>query len=102
MKIEIFYLEGCPNHKPASERVLDVIREEGISASLTEIEVPNRAAAERLGFLGSPTIRVDGVDIEPASRNAKGCGFACRRYPGGLPPMEMIRAALREAQGPRL
>src|SRR5712671_7954522 len=99
MTIEIFYFEGCPNHKPTSERVRAVILEEGIAADLNEIEVPDEAAAAKVGFLGSPTIRVNGIDIEPASRNLKKSGFACRCYPGGLPPSEMIRAALREAQG---
>ncbi len=102
MKVEIFYFEGCPNYKPASERVRGVIREEGISAEVNDIEVPNEAAAKVVGFQGSPTIRVNGVDIERASRNTEGGGFACRCYPGGLPSMEMIRAALREAQGQRL
>jgi hypothetical protein len=101
MKIEIFYFEGCPNYKPASERLRAVIHQEGISADVNEIEVPNEAAAKEVGFLGSPTIRVNGVDIEPASRNAGFTGFACRCYPGGLPPTEMIQAALREASGQR-
>ena len=99
MKVEVFYFEGCPNHKPASERVLGIIREEGFSANISEIEVPDEAAAKEIGFLGSPTILVNGVDIEPASRTATGGSFACRCYPGGLPPVEMIRAALREAHG---
>jgi hypothetical protein len=99
MKVEIFYFEGCPNHRPASERVLSIIREEGISANVTEIEIPDQSAAKEFGFLGSPTIRVNGIDIEPASRHPSGGGFACRCYPGGVPATEMIRAALREAQG---
>jgi hypothetical protein len=101
MKVEIYYFDGCPNYKPASERLRAVIHQEGISADVNEIEVPNEAAAKDLGFLGSPTIRVNGVDIEPASRNAVVTGFACRCYPGGLPSTEMILAALREAQGGR-
>ena len=102
MKVEILYFEGCPNYRPASERVHAVLREEGISAEVAEIEVPYEQAARTVGFLGSPTIQVDGVSIEPASRSAKDSGFACRWYPGGLPPMETIRAALREAQGQRV
>src|SRR5215208_6764549 len=98
MTVEIFYFEGCPNHKPASERVRSVIQEEGLSAEVTEIEVPNEAAAKKVGFLGSPTVRINGIDIEPASRDGKKIGFACRCYPGGLPATEMIRAAVREAQ----
>ena len=41
--------------------------------------------------------RVNGFDLEADSRNVKDTGFACRRYPGGLPSEEMIRTALREA-----
>jgi hypothetical protein len=100
MKVEIFYFEGCPNYKPASERLRAVIHQEGTSADVDEIGVPNEAAARDLGFLGSPTIRINGVDIEPASRNAGVTGFACRCYAGGLPSTEMIQAALQEASGP--
>jgi glutaredoxin len=102
MTVEIFYFEGCPNHKLASERVQRVIFEEGIAADVNEIEVLGEAAAKEVGFLGSPTIRINGIDIEPASRNAKESYLACRCYPGRLPPTEMIRAALREAQGQRV
>ena len=101
MKVEVFYLEGCPNHRPTVERVQSVLKEQGIAADLVEIEVPDAAAAKAVGFLGSPTIRVNGLDIDPAARSATNAGFACRRYSGGLLPSEdMIRAALREAQGP--
>jgi len=99
MRVEILYFEGCPNYKPTVERVQAVLATEKFSAEVSEIEVPDAEAARVLGFLGSPTVRVDGLDVEPASRNAQGSGFACRRYPEGLPSAEMIRAALREAKG---
>jgi hypothetical protein len=99
VKVEIFYFEGCPNHKPAVERVRSVLMQQGISAELTEIEVPDAESAEAVGFLGSPTIRVNGLDIDPAARAAKQAGFACRHYSGGLPSEAMIRMALLEAQG---
>jgi hypothetical protein len=102
MKVEIFYFEDCRNHRPASERVLGIMREEGIAANVTEIEVPDQAAAKEFGVPGSPTIRVNGVDIDPASRNAPSGSIACRLYSGGLPPAEMIRAALREARERRV
>jgi hypothetical protein len=102
VKVEIFYFEGCPNHKLAFELVRRVIGEEGIVADVNEIEVSGEAAAKEVGFLGSATIRINGIDIEPASRDAKGSYLACRCYPGRLPPTEMIQAALGEAQGPRV
>lgn len=99
MKIEVLYFEGCPNHKPAVARLLSVVREQGIAATVAEVEIRDAETARTARFLGSPSIRVNGVDIDPDSRTATGAGFACRFYAGGLPSEDMIRAALREAQG---
>ncbi len=99
MKVQFLYFDGCPNHEPAYERLRQVIREEGISVEVEQVEISNEAAADKFGFLGSPTIRVNGVDIEPASREMQGAKLACRRYSGGgMPSAELIQAALREAQ----
>jgi hypothetical protein len=97
MKIEVLYFEGCPNYLSAIDRLKAVLRQAGLSTEVSEIEVTDDSAAKTLKFFGSPTIRVNGFDIEADSRNVKDTGFACRRYPGNLPSEEMIRAALREA-----
>ena len=55
--------------------------------------------AKELKFFGSPTIRVNGLDIEASSRQVSETGFACRCYPGGLPSEELIRAALAKHEG---
>lgn len=99
MKIEVLYFEGCPNYLPAVGRLRTVLEREGVRAELIEIEVKDDSDAKALKFFGSPTIRVNGLDIEASSRQATETGFACRRYPGALPSEEMIRAAFREAQG---
>ena len=101
MKVEVLYFDGCPNHRPALERVQSILREEGISDVVSEIEVGNQETAKDLGFPGSPTIRVNGLDIEPDSRCLAAGALACRRYPGGLPSEETIRAAVREARAQR-
>jgi hypothetical protein len=98
VRIEVLYFEGCPHHKPVVKRVRAVLAEEEFSAELSEIEVPDAETARATGFLGSPTVRVNGIDIEPGSRAAREVGFACRRYAGSLPSEEMIRAALWEAK----
>jgi hypothetical protein len=97
MKIEVLYFEGRPNYFPAVDRLKAVLRQTGLPAEVSEIEVTDEFAAKALKFFGSPTIRVNGLDVEPDSRSVEVTGFACRRYPGGLPPEEMIRTALREA-----
>ena len=59
MKVEILYFSGCPNHVPAVERVREVLAEEGTCADMIEVEVTDSATAQKVGFLGSPSIRVD-------------------------------------------
>ncbi|MGH9438948.1 MAG: DF family (seleno)protein [Terriglobia bacterium] len=97
MKIEVLYFEGCPNYLPAIDRLKAVLRQAGLPTEVSEIEVTDESAARMLKFLGSPTIRLDGFDIEADPRSVAHTGLACRRYPGGLPSEEMIRMALREA-----
>jgi hypothetical protein len=98
MKIEVLFFKDCPNYLPIMDRLRTVIRQEGLAADVSEIEVKDTSAATTLKFLGSPTIRINGLDIDPDSRGLTETAFACRRYAGGLPPEEMIRAALREAR----
>jgi hypothetical protein len=102
MKIEVLYFDGCPNHKPAVERVQHVLREEGVSAELLEVNVSDASIAQQVGFLGSPSVRVNGLDVEPEARAAREYGMMCRTYSvdgrrQGLPSREMLRQAIREA-----
>ena len=104
MKVEIFYFSGCPNHVPAVDRVREVLAQEGMFAEMIEVEVKDAATAQEVGFLGSPSIRVDGQDVEPAVRGGRAFGIMCRTYidggrRAGVPPPEWIRAAVREAKG---
>jgi len=98
MRIEVLYFEGCPNYLPAVERLRTVLRQEGLPVDVFEIEVKDESVVKALKFFGSPTIRVNGLDIEADSRGVEETGFACRRYSGGLPSEEMIRTALKEAR----
>jgi hypothetical protein len=99
VKIEVLYFEGCPNHPPTVDRLRTVLAGEGLRAELIEIEVKDDSDAKALKFFGSPTIRINGLDIEASSRQVSETGFTCRCYPGGLPSEEMIRAAVREVRG---
>lgn len=98
MRIEVLYFEGCPNHLPTLERIHQVLREEGCDAKVREVLVPDVETAHNVRFLGSPTIRVNGVDIEPTAKERKDFGLMCRRYANGIPSHELIREAVRSAQ----
>jgi copper chaperone CopZ/glutaredoxin len=102
IKIEILYFDGCPNHAAAVNRVKEVLQEEGVQAEVVEVNVSDEAAARKIGFLGSPTVRINGIDVEPSARPSKDYGMMCRTYSvgqkrEGAPPKDLIRAALREA-----
>lgn len=99
MRVEVFYIDGCPNRKPAVERVKKVLEQERISVPLVEVEIHDEREAKKIGFLGSPTIRINGLDVDPKWRAGTATGMACRYYNGGLPSEEIICAALREANG---
>jgi len=104
MKVEVLYFAGCPNHPPALARVRHILREEAVSAELVEVEVRDAAMAREVSFLGSPTVRIDGRDVERSARTSQAFGFGCRSYVAdevrtGLPPVEWIRDAVQEAKG---
>jgi hypothetical protein len=78
--VEILYFEGCPNHHPAIELVKQVSEELGLEANLQLVNVPDQAAAQRLRFLGSPTIRVGGVDVDPRTEERDDYALSCRIF----------------------
>ena len=67
MRVEILYFDGCPNHHGARELVQQVSSELGVAPEIRMVEVADLEAAERLRFLGSPSVRVDGCDVEPGA-----------------------------------
>ena len=101
LQIEVLYFENCPNHLPTVERINAVLREEGWRADVQEVPVSDLQTAQRVNFLGSPTVRVDGIDIEPEALDSRDFGLMCRRYADGVPSDELIRAAVRSALASR-
>lgn len=95
MMIEILYFDGCPNHGQTLQLVREVTGTLGLSIEVREIEVVGPEEAESLRFLGSPSVRVDGCDIEPGADARTEFNFGCRMYGArGVPPRDMLVAAL--------
>lgn len=96
--IEILYFDGCPNLEPTIALTREVLRELGIGVELREVAVETADDAEALRFVGSPSIRVNGLDIEPAARVDTDFALSCRTYGNsGVPPKELLIKALRKA-----
>ena len=100
MKIEFLFWRGCPSHPEARELLGEVLAGRGIDASVEEHEVTTQEEAERLRFPGSPTIRVDGRDVDPAGAAARPA-LTCRIYhlPDGRVSPVPTREQLEEALG---
>lgn len=101
MDIDLLYFEGCPSWKVADER-LAVIAADRPDLRVTRRAVETVEEAERLGFHGSPSILLDGVDVfaEPGAT----AGLSCRIYrtpagPAGAPTIEQLRELVSAAGG---
>jgi hypothetical protein len=97
--VEVLTFEGCPNRDAAIALVERVGKQLASDAEMRVIEVPDQQTAEQTRFLGSPTIRVDGYDIEPDAHRRQEFVHACRLYQGqhslhGLPEEDWLRQAL--------
>ena len=98
--VEILYFDGCPNHEGARALVERVSSELDVEPELRLVNVPDEDAARRLRFLGSPTIRVAGHDVDPEAAERNDYVLSCRVYRtesgfAGQPDERWVRDALR-------
>ncbi|HET6642227.1 MAG TPA: hypothetical protein VFG93_03045 [Gaiellaceae bacterium] len=100
MTVEFLYWEGCPSYPEARELLEEVLRGRGVDVPIQVREVRTQEEARELGFPGSPTIRVDGRDVDPGGESEPP-SLSCRIYhlPNGrvspVPTREQIEEALR-------
>lgn len=97
MTIEIISIPNCPNHQATVDRVKSVLSSESLLATVVERIVSTKAEAESLRFAGSPTVLVDGEDVEPLAQPSG--NLACRIYScgGGIPSSELVKKAIHRA-----
>jgi hypothetical protein len=101
MTVELLWWEGCPSHPEALAELERILREEGVPADVTRVEIEDDEQARREHFPGSPTIRIDGEDIVPAE--GEPYSLTCRVYRrrdgrvSPTPDPEDVRDAVRRA-----
>ncbi|MEX2210371.1 MAG: hypothetical protein WD689_01210 [Gaiellaceae bacterium] len=98
-EVEVLYFDGCPNHDPALALVERVAAELGIKPRIRLVNVPDAEAAAKLRFLGSPTVRVGGRDVEPGADARTDYALCCRVFrtesgTRGEPDEQWVRDAL--------
>lgn len=68
IQIRILYAAGCPNLSPSIDLIEKVVSELGITVAMERVEISSLEQAVKLRCLGSPTIQINGLDIEPMAR----------------------------------
>jgi hypothetical protein len=99
-RVQFLWFDGCPSHRPARALLDEVIAEVAPGTAVEGINASDSSVALVHHFPGSPTIRVDGRDIDPGFEDTGDYSPRCRlfRTPDGLrgvPPREWLEAALR-------
>jgi len=94
--VEILYTDLCPFWKETLKTIDEVAADRNAKVLIKKVKVTSQERAKRLKFPGSPTVRINGVDIDPATREVEGY-IGCRvyMYEGAtyeFPPKEMIKS----------
>ncbi len=99
-RVDVLVFDGCPNVEATLERARDATVAARVDAEVCLVLVETDEDARRLRFLGSPSVHVDGVDVDPSAAKREDFGLHCRLYAidgrmDGAPPVDWIASALR-------
>lgn len=103
INIGIFVIEGCPGLSSITDNIKEVIAEEAVDADISLFLIETLEDARRLQFTGSPTVRINGRDIDSNMKAIKDYGLRSRHYyingkKLNYPSKSMIRDAIKKAK----
>jgi len=97
VRIEFQYFNGCQNSAEMKRRVKTAIQLSGIPVNYQEVVIESSEDAHRIKFRGSPTVLINGKDLEGLSEPESG-NLTCRFYPNGLPDVDFIVNLLKKSK----
>ena len=102
MEIELLYFEDCPNYQTALKHLTEVIKEKKLDIQVRMVNIESDEEAWENRFLGSPTIRVNDIDIEPGAQERGDFSIRCRLYLEagkikGWPSKKLVRHTIEKA-----
>jgi hypothetical protein len=105
-RVEFLWFDGCPSHEPARALLDEVIAAVAPGTRVEAIDASDPDVAETHKFPGSPTIRVDGIDIDPTFVDPGDYTPRCRLFRTtdglrGVPPRDWIEDALTRSEPTR-
>lgn len=97
MKIELLYFDGCPSWQSGLQNLHSALKENGLDVSVELVQVLDNEDAARKKFLGSPSFRINGIDLWDEERDTY--SLSCRVYatPEGMkgsPSVSMLQEAI--------
>lgn len=97
--VELLYFDGCPTHEPFLAHLLNLLHNLDLNTDVNLVHVNSEEEAAEHHFLGSPSLRINGRDVDPNAQDRKTYAVQCRLYPTpeGLaktPPDAWIATAL--------
>ena len=103
MKIELLVFDGCPNSEPTEKLIRETVSELGGDVKIEVVTIADNYDAVARRFLGSPSVRVNGKDLEIEEDASTQYSMCCRIYrndenKSGIPPKELLIKAIQAAR----
>jgi hypothetical protein len=95
IRLEFQYFEDCPNHKKLKDSLLKALQGIEEKVELLDVLVEDELTAARVRFRGSPTLLINGEDLEKMPAPSRPF-LTCRFYPNGIPSAEAIRSRIEQ------
>jgi hypothetical protein len=99
VSVELLYVDGCPGRDALLAQLTQLLAERELAVEIEQRPIDSADAARRERFLGSPTLRIDGLDVDPTAVQRTDYGLKCRLYQAdhglrGTPPDAWVVTAL--------
>ena len=107
LRVELLYTIDCPHWERVRADLHRVLSEGAIETPIQLVLVGDQGDAEFVEFVGSPTVRINGLDVVPPP-DGVGPGIGCRLYPqpdgtvSGRIPESLLREVIRSHRQGRL
>lgn len=97
VKVELLYFDGCPSWQPGLQSLHSALKANGWDVSVELVKILDNDDAARRKFLGSPSFRINGIDLWEEKRDTY--ALSCRIYatPEGMrgsPSISMLQEAI--------
>ena len=76
IEIRILSTEGCANTPPTVSRIEEIAKELAVAIHIENVLITTEEEASRNRFFGSPTVQINGVDLDPEKRESTAYGLA--------------------------